>query len=441
MGSAFSQTPNAGAPARLLVSPDHRYLMREGGEPFFYLADTAWELFHRLTFEEADEFLRARANQGFNALQVMVLEEHDGLDVPSVNGHTALHDRDPARPNEAYFAHIDRVVARANQLGLVIAMLPTWGDKWNKKWGKGPEIFTPENARVYCKWLAARYRAADIIWVLGGDRPVESDAHRAIMRAMAEGLREGDGGIHLITFHPTGGQRSSQYFHAEPWLDFNMAQTGHGRNSPNYRVIEADRALTPPKPCLDGEPGYEAHFAGFNLVNGYLNDYDARRAAWWAVLSGAAGHTYGCHAVWQFYDARRDPVNFPYQTWREALLLPGAAQMRHVKDLLLGLPYFTRRPAPELLINIPKEDHRHPVAATDATPGQSDATFIVAYSPYADVPLTLDLTALKNPTPSAIWYDPRTGRRHDPIPVQRAPAQTLRPPARISALDWVLLVR
>jgi len=34
MTSTFSQTPNAGAPARLLVSPDHRYLMREGRTDF-----------------------------------------------------------------------------------------------------------------------------------------------------------------------------------------------------------------------------------------------------------------------------------------------------------------------------------------------------------------------------------------------------------------------
>ena len=122
-----------GKSMKIVVSPNQRFLMREDGTSFFYLADTAWEMFHRLTYEEADAFMKTRTEQGFNVLQVMVLEEHDGLDVPSVSGHTALIDHDPTRPNEAYFAHIDRVVRRANELGLVIAMLPTWGDKWNKK--------------------------------------------------------------------------------------------------------------------------------------------------------------------------------------------------------------------------------------------------------------------------------------------------------------------
>jgi len=323
---------------KLKVHPGGRFLMREDGAPFFYLADTAWELFHRLSFDEADEFMRLRAAQGFNVLQVMVLEEHDGLDVPGVCGEIPLHGHDPARPNGAYFAHVDRVVKRANELGLVIAMLPTWGDKWNKAWGKGPEIFTQENARIYGRWIAPRYRDADVIWVLGGDRPVENDTHRAIIREMAAGLREGDAGAHPVTFHPCGGQKSSQYFHVETWLDFNMSQTGHNRNSPNYRFIADDYALTPAKPTLDGEPGYEAHFAGFNIANGYLDDYDARRAAWWAVLSGACGHTYGCHPVWQFYDGRREPVNLPKCAVQEALTLPGAEQNKHVKKFVESLP-------------------------------------------------------------------------------------------------------
>jgi|GEM_PF-5745353 len=41
-------------PLRIVVSPNHRFLMREDGSPFFYLTDTVWELFHRLTYEEAE---------------------------------------------------------------------------------------------------------------------------------------------------------------------------------------------------------------------------------------------------------------------------------------------------------------------------------------------------------------------------------------------------
>lgn len=110
----------------------------------------------------------------------------------------------PHGPNEAYFAHVDAVLDLAATLGLHLGLLPTWGDKWNQKWGVGAEVFTPENARTYGRFLGERYRGKPIIWIVGGDRPIESETHRLIVRAMAEGLREGDGGEHLITMHTWG---------------------------------------------------------------------------------------------------------------------------------------------------------------------------------------------------------------------------------------------
>ncbi len=63
----------------LRVGPTKRHLIREDGSPFFYLADTAWELVHRLDREEAVEYLDARAAQGFTAIQMVALAELDRL--------------------------------------------------------------------------------------------------------------------------------------------------------------------------------------------------------------------------------------------------------------------------------------------------------------------------------------------------------------------------
>ncbi len=230
---------------KLRVSDNHRFLVHEDGEPFFYLGDTAWELFHRLDREDAALLLQDRAAKRFTVIQAVVLAEYEGLTVPNAYGHLPLLDNDPTRPNEAYFEHVDAIVAQAEALGLTIGMLPTWGDKWNKKWGVGPEIFTPANALTYGRWLGARYAEAPIIWILGGDRPVESDLHREVVRAMAQGLDEGDGGAHLMSFHPNGGRTSSEWWQNEDWLDFNMLQSGHARNRDNYTMIAADYARTP----------------------------------------------------------------------------------------------------------------------------------------------------------------------------------------------------
>ena len=133
----------------LKVSDNKRFLVHEDGKPFFFLGDTAWELFHRLDDKEAEHYLSTRARQGYNVIQAVGLAEFGGLTAPNANGDLPLHNNDPAKPNDAYFKHVDRLTKMANDKGLYMAMLPTWGDKVNKKWGIGPEIFTPENARAY----------------------------------------------------------------------------------------------------------------------------------------------------------------------------------------------------------------------------------------------------------------------------------------------------
>ena len=65
------------------VHASGRYLERSDGTPFLYLADTAWELFHRLSQEEADEYLRDRAAKGFTVVQAVVLSEVEPGDAPS----------------------------------------------------------------------------------------------------------------------------------------------------------------------------------------------------------------------------------------------------------------------------------------------------------------------------------------------------------------------
>ena len=120
----------------LQVSLNRRFLVHDDGTPFFYLGDTAWELFHRLTREEADVYLQTRAAQGFTVIQAVILAEYGGLTVPNPEGGLPLHDNDPTQPQKAYFRHVDWIVNRAAELDLYIGMLPSWGDKVNQKWGR-----------------------------------------------------------------------------------------------------------------------------------------------------------------------------------------------------------------------------------------------------------------------------------------------------------------
>lgn len=432
----------------LRVSANRRFLQQADGSPFFYLGDTAWELFHRLTYDEADHYLQNRAALGFNVIQAVALAELDGLHTPNAQGHCPFENDDPTRPIEAYWTHIDRVIARANQLGLLIGMLPTWGDKWHAAYGAGPVIFNPDNARAYGRWLGNRYRTADLIWILGGDRAVDTDEHRAILRAMAEGLAEGDGGTHLRTLHPRGSVSSGDYVHDEPWLDFNMFQSGHCINSlNNYWYADRDYARRPIRPFIDGEPCYEHHpLMEPNWTpaqpHSRYGEHEVRRAAYWSLFHGACGHTYGAHPIWMMWDPRREVINLVNISWSEALHLPGAAQIRHARDLLLSRPYFTRIPCAEVIKAQPADPLHHLAATRDGQPGSPTATYLLIYTPQRQE-FRADTSFLNATTLTLAWFNPRNGAT---LPWKSTPnSGTLAVlpsdyPSTDSGPDWVLTV-
>ncbi|MBI4926671.1 MAG: DUF4038 domain-containing protein, partial [Anaerolineae bacterium] len=144
------------------IHPDSsgHFLITQSGQPFFWLGDTAWELFHRLNREDAEKYLETRRKQGYNVIQAVILAELDGLHTPNAYGHIPLLGDDPTRPNENYFKYVDEIIRLAAKKGLYIGLLPTWADKVDGRsgWGIGPVIFNPENARIYGKYLGQRYQ-------------------------------------------------------------------------------------------------------------------------------------------------------------------------------------------------------------------------------------------------------------------------------------------
>jgi hypothetical protein len=427
---------------QLKVSENHRFLVTESGQPFFWLGDTAWELFHRLGREDAERYLRNRSEKGYTMIQAVVLAEEAGLTVGNAYGQLPLFDKDPAKPNEEYFKHVDWIVARANALGLYIGMLPTWGDKWNKAWGAGPEIFTPENAAAYGEWLGRRYREAGLVWILGGDRAVENDRHRSILVALAAGLRKGDAGAHLITLHPTGGSGSAQWFHNEAWLDLNLRQNGHQAEfTGRYDQTRVDYDRSPPKPVIDAEPIYEDHPISFDAKKfGHSVSADVRRPLYWDLFGGACGHTYGHHSVWQFWTTNRAPVNNPLLPWYEAIDQPGAGQMQHAKHLLLSRPFLTRVPDDTIIAtdrvptSVPGAG-RYRFAATRDSAG----AYAMVYAPTSRK-CRVRMEVIHGDVVKAWWFNPRTGEASSIGEFANTGDREFNPPDPGEALDWVLVL-
>ena len=429
------QTVNA---QNLKVSENGRYLIKEDGEPFFYMGDTAWELFHRLSKAEAELYLEDRAEKGFTVIQAVVLSQVGGLDVPNAEGHIPLKDNDPARPNGDYFELVDYIVEKAESLGLVIGMLPTWGSYWSSL---NPEnvIFTPDNAYTFGKFLGKRYRDASLIWILGGDHNIHTEEEREIIDSMAKGLREGDAGNHLITFHPRGPGLSSDYFHTTEWLDFNMYQSSHAAHDhDNGLYAENDYALDPPKPTLDGEPRYENiqvgfYFQGFNRQDRF-DDYDVRQAAYWSILAGACGHTYGHSSVWQMFDQGRQPIIAAVMPWHTALDHPGAFQMKHVRTLFEARSFSKLVPNQSIIKNGPMTGGGKIRAAV-----ANDQAFAMVYSPRGES-FTIDKSVVDARYIKEIWYDPRYGVSYHIHTGDTNGLQTYTPPTSGRGQDWVLII-
>jgi hypothetical protein len=372
-------------------------------------------------------------------IQAVALAELGGLDVPNAYGELPFINRDPTTPNNEYFRHMDQIVQFAEELGLFIGMLPTWGSYWKRVGGNDNAVFTIENARTYGRYIGERYQNNAIIWILGGDQNIESEEEHAIIEAMAQGVQEGDGGANLKTFHPRGPGRSAEFLHQAEWLDFNMCQSSHGaRNHDNGLFIDHDYALEPAKPTLDGEPRYETMPVGFYYpdVSCYdrFDDYDTRQVIYWALLSGACGHTYGHNCVWQMWTPEHDPALWANIPWYESLDTPAAFQMGFARRLFESRPFEELVPDQGMILDGPTFGGAKIRAARSRK-----GTFAFIYSPTGES-FTIDKRVFNARRVKEFWFDPRYGCTYEFHTTSNASFQTYLPPTSGRGNDWILIL-
>jgi len=454
------------ATAQIKTTANNRFLQTKAGQPFFWLGDTAWELFHRLTREEAEDYLEIRRKQGFNLIQAVALAEFNGIREPNRYGDLPLVNEDPtqlavtpgvdpANPDQYdYWDHVDFVIKKAAEKGLYIGLLPSWGDKVAHLWGDGPIIFNPENAEKYAALLAERYqKQSNVVWILGGDRPVTYKSDKegttkeyndlAVWRAMAKGIERVLGKEAFITYHIAGGSHStSQQIHNEDWLDMNSFQSGHGsREAEAWNWVLRDLALTPRKPTLDMEPCYEDHPVNpwdgkWTRQRGYFTAYDVRARIYRGVFAGGAVVTYGHHHIWQFSNTELyKPINVgdTLMNWRQAAQAPAAGQMQYLKNLMLSRPYESRIADQSLILSDKGQDYRDLVFATRDEAG----TYAMVYLPQ-NKPVTIDLSKISGSTKNSWWYNPTNGEAIRNKPVKTTAKHNFIPPQ--TGKDWVLVI-
>jgi hypothetical protein len=411
--SPKGQPEQSGLPA-LKVSENHRYLVDEQGNPFFWLGDTGWLAFSKLSREDADKYLSDRAEKGFNVIQFMMLHT---LGAKNFYGDSALIGKNLAHPlvtegnsfadttQYDFWDHMDFIVDKAAEKGIYVGLVPVWGS--NVLAGQVKN----EEAGSYAAWIANRYKGrSNIIWLNGGDI-MGSDSIR-IWKTIGATIKATDSN-HLQTYHPRGRSTSTQWFHNESWLDFNMFQSGHRRyaqdsvgwafGEDNWKYVENDYAQIPAKPTIDGEPSYEGIPQGLHdTLQPYWKAEDVRRYAYWSVFAGGFGFTYGHNAVMQFHQPGDKGSAFGAKKfWTEAINDPGAGQMQYLKNLILSRPFLERMPDQSLVAGGNGEKYERLIATRG-----NDYALIYTYTG-RNIPVQMGKIA--GAKVKASWFKPEDG--------------------------------
>lgn len=399
----------------LRVSDSGLYLQHEDGTPFFWLGDTGWLLPQRLDQDEAQHYLEQTAREGFNVVQIQVLNG-----VPSFNryGKMSHHDgwnlSSASKPGEyGYWEHLDHIVDTAERNGIFIGMVCIWGGLV-----KGG-LMDAEQAKAYGEFLAKRYGdKKNIIWIIGGD--IQGDVKKEVWEALATSIKANDPN-HIMTFHPRGRTTSARWFADSEWLDFHMFQSGHRRydqrmGNKDYPIpdgteedcwmyVDSVRKYTPKKPVLDGEPSYENIPQGLHGADEPVwTDKDVRRYAYWSVFAGSCGHTYGHNNIMQFIRPGLPSAYFAdgiEKPWYVAINDPGRLQMKYLKRLILAFPYFDRVADQEIVINNGERYGR-----IIATRGKD---YLLAYN-HNGSPMEIDFSKISGKEKNVWTMNPSDGR-------------------------------
>ncbi|MDR3688681.1 MAG: DUF4038 domain-containing protein [Fimbriimonas sp.] len=291
------------------VAENSRHFVDAYGMPWFWLGDTAWHLFRGFSEADAQAIMENRRAKGFSVLLVMLIG-YEGDPAPNIRGDLPWLDEDPGRPNERYYEHVDAILRIATELDFLVVL-----GIYHKS---QHAHYTLESAHTSARWIADRYRnVPNIVWSM---YPEARYPYIPIVRALASGLREGDGGSHMISVHPDPNPQSSSFLSEEPWLSFNMLQTCIDIELV-HPMTAADYAMTPIRPAVMAEGGYEG--LQFDRLNTPL---DIRRQAYWTFLAGGH-HVFGHNSHYQILN-----------DWQDWIDSPGSFQVGTYRKIAESLP-------------------------------------------------------------------------------------------------------
>lgn len=425
---------------RLRISNNKRYFIKDSGEPFIWIADTAWTLPQRMKWDDVEYYMKKRKSQGFTVLQIVALDPERDVEMRNPAGEKALIGGDLSRPNEMYFRYLDWIIDKAEEYGLYILLLPVWGQLVvGEDWSGGiyEKTVTEENAFEYGCWIGKRYAKKNhILWCLGGDRqPIhrQKSDYRKVWRLLAEGLVKGVTGQTakynekhpawkelLITYHAcyeqeTGECSTFSYWNdEEAWIRFIMLQSGHGTTVKNYELVKKEYERENTMPVWDGEPGYEAMPTCWPITD-ESSFHDAsvvRKRAYWSLLAGAFGYTYGHCNVWCTISEKEKNI-ISKTDWFEAMSSTASGQIIYLHSAMEALELYRCSPCQEILLE--QSEREEPIDEHIQAAVVCGGTALCIYFPSGGKE-TLDIQMFDGEKQEFYgwWYNTRDGKFYTP---------------------------
>jgi hypothetical protein len=410
--------PDYPVPTKLKIDSSKRFLVRADGSPFVWIGDTFW-LFSKLTREQRLQLLDDRQSKGFNVVMIRVGMGNEKVDEP-------IGFNENLEPIESHFQEIDHLVREANKRGMYVAIATGW---WQIV-----EDFDEKALYRFGKFIGDRYKDNDnIIWLGAGEsgghrRRSELDFER--VKYLVQGIRDGDTGDKLLTLHADF-QRGTSLSQMTSLVDFDNWQTSQwccpdelprkdNRNWTVWDAIAFDYAQSPTKPTLDIEAWYE----NTNLGGGTpASPYNIRRRAYFSMLAGGFGHSYGGSGVW---DATSD--------FSQALQLEGSTQIGYLSQFFhaLGSDFLKLRPNQAMVVKGQSSNYDQHLQATSANDGSYALVYTAGTSKFA-----LNLDQLSADSVSVMWFNPRTTALIKENAVTRDSLVSFATPDKE---DWVLVL-
>ena len=339
---------------KLLIKDNHLYW--ENGELFFYLADTLWYgLTNRCTDDEFETILKDRKQKGFTAIQLVVgvPPESEVFDknAQSTNGHFAFTETYDI--NKEYFEDIKRKVEMVVRYELVPVLFGSWGhyidivgvNGMKKLWSKIVEYFgeypvmyslcgevdiiqnnikTPFTQKVVSK-LPLIKKMGKVLQRLSYDSLIKERIEK--WQQVANHLVSINNELHPVTVHIQSTKLASEVFQNNSFITIDSFQSGHSLNGIEIMNNHFSKLKKLDRPMINLEPLYE----------GILDQFDTRLqniSFYTSMFSGAAGHSYGAHGLWQMSKGDDFMQHWGKSQWNEALQYPGSTSVGKAKQFI-----------------------------------------------------------------------------------------------------------